>query len=99
MKIIIAGAGDMGFHLARLLSSESQDIILIDTNKQVLDYAQSHLDVMVLNGNATSIQTLKQAEIHRTDLLVAVTSSEENNLIASIFFIGIGKMVLRKVLS
>lgn len=98
MKIIIAGAGDMGFHLARLLSSESQDIILIDTNKQVLDYAQSHLDVMVLNGNATSIQTLKQAEIHRTDLLVAVTSSEENNLIASILGKKLGaKMALARV--
>ncbi|MEZ4885707.1 MAG: Trk system potassium transporter TrkA [Chitinophagales bacterium] len=98
MKIIIAGAGDMGFHLARLLASESQDIILIDTNQQVLDYAQSHLDVFVLKGNITSIKTLQEAEVHRADLLVAVTSSEENNLIGAILGKKMGaKMTLARV--
>lgn len=98
MKIIIAGAGDMGFHLARLLASESQDIILIDTNQQVLDYAQSHLDVMVLKGNATSIQTLQEADVNRADLLVAVTSSEQNNLISAILGKKMGaKMTLARV--
>ena len=45
MKIIIAGAGEVGFHLAKLLSFESQDIILIDTNRESLSYASSHLDI------------------------------------------------------
>ena len=53
MKIVIAGAGDMGFHLAKLLSSEKQDIILIDTNTDVLEYVETHLDVITIKGDAT----------------------------------------------
>ena len=48
MKIIIAGAGEVGFHLAKLLSYESQDITLIDSNKESLSYADNHLDIRVL---------------------------------------------------
>ncbi len=59
MKIIIAGAGEVGFHLAKLLSYESQNITLIDTNKESLAYADSHLDIRVLKGDATSIALLK----------------------------------------
>ncbi|MEN8812296.1 MAG: NAD-binding protein, partial [Candidatus Arcticimaribacter sp.] len=45
MRIIIAGAGEVGFHLAKLLSFESQDITLIDTHKERLNYAENHLDI------------------------------------------------------
>ncbi|MCB0636825.1 MAG: NAD-binding protein, partial [Lewinella sp.] len=53
MKIVIAGAGDVGFHLAELLAFENQDIVVIDTNQDVLDFASSHLDVLTLKGDAT----------------------------------------------
>jgi len=80
MKIIIAGAGEVGFHLAKLLSFESQDITLIDTNRDSLSYADSHLDIRVVRGDATSLQVLKEAQVDRTDLLIGVTSSETTNI-------------------
>ena len=80
MKIIIAGAGEVGFHLAKLLSFESQDITLIDTNRNSLAYADSHLDIRVVRGDATSINVLENAEVKKTDLVIAVTSSETTNI-------------------
>ena len=80
MKIIIAGAGEVGFHLAKLLSYESQNITLIDTDKESLVYADNHLDIRVLRGDATSISLLKDAKVHETDLVIGVTSSETTNI-------------------
>ena len=80
MKIIIAGAGEVGFHLAKLLSYESQNITLIDTEKESLVYADNHLDIRVLRGDATSISLLKEAEVHQSELVIGVTSSETTNI-------------------
>ena len=80
MKIIIAGAGEVGFHLAKLLSYESQEITLIDTNKESLAYADTHLDIKVIKGDATSIAILKEARVDSSDLLIAVTASETTNI-------------------
>ncbi|WP_422083845.1 Trk system potassium transporter TrkA [Ulvibacterium sp.] len=80
MKIIIAGAGEVGFHLAKLLSYESQDITLIDTHKESLVYADNHLDIRVLRGDATSITVLRDAKVENSDLVIGVTSSETTNL-------------------
>lgn len=80
MKIIIAGAGEVGFHLAKLLSYESQDITLIDSDKESLSYAESHLDIRVLKGDATSIAILNDAQVSRSDLVIGVTSSETTNI-------------------
>ncbi|GAB5399174.1 MAG: Trk system potassium transporter TrkA [Aureisphaera sp.] len=80
MKIIIAGAGEVGFHLAKLLSFESQDITLIDTNRESLAYADTHLDIRVIRGDATSISVLKESRVDGTDLVIAVTSSETTNI-------------------
>ena len=84
MKIIIAGAGDVGFHLAELLAFENQDIVLIDTNQDVLDYAETHLDVMTLLGDSSSVDVLEQADVSRAKLVLAVTTSEKNNLVTAI---------------
>ena len=80
MKIIIAGAGEVGFHLAKLLSYEAQDITLIDTDKESLAYADNHLDIRVLRGDATSIQVLNEAQVESSELVIGVTSSETTNL-------------------
>ncbi|MGB5370200.1 MAG: Trk system potassium transporter TrkA [Flavobacteriaceae bacterium] len=80
MKIIIAGAGEVGFHLAKLLSYESQDITLIDNDKVSLAYADSHLDIRVLRGDATSIAVLRDARVENSDLVIGVTSSETTNI-------------------
>lgn len=83
MKIIIAGAGDIGFHLAELLASENQDIVLIDTNPDVLEYAAIHLDVMILKGDSSSMDILHSAEAHKANLVIAVTTSEKTNLLTA----------------
>ncbi len=80
MKIIIAGAGEVGFHLAKLLSFESHEITLIDQDKDRLVFADTRLDIKTLQKDATSISALKDANIENTDLLIAVTSSETTNI-------------------
>ncbi|WP_299228577.1 Trk system potassium transporter TrkA [uncultured Psychroserpens sp.] len=84
MKIIIAGAGEVGFHLAKLLSYESQEITLIDINKDNLTYANDHLDIRVIKGDVTSIAILKEARINTSELFIAVTSSETTNITACV---------------
>ncbi|HSP11762.1 MAG TPA: Trk system potassium transporter TrkA [Salegentibacter sp.] len=84
MKIIIAGAGEVGFHLAKLLSFESQDITLIDTNRDNLIYADTHLDIRTIKGDATSIAILKEAQVKHVDMLIGVTSSEATNITACV---------------
>ncbi|HPE83525.1 MAG: Trk system potassium transporter TrkA [Aequorivita sp.] len=80
MKIIIAGAGEVGFHLSKLLSFESQNITLIDTNREALAHADAHLDIRVVRGDSTSIAVLKDSQVSETDLVIAVTSSETTNI-------------------
>ncbi len=84
MKIIITGAGAVGFHLAKMMSSELKDIYLVDQNADRLDYVQASLDIFAIHGDAKSISVLKEANIESCDLLIAVTSSEETNLLVSI---------------
>ncbi len=100
MKIIIAGAGDVGFHLAELLASENQDIILIDIDQDVLDYASTHLDVLPLRGDSASMKTLEEAGVDGADLVLAVTTSEKTNLLTSILARKMGaKKVIARVAS
>lgn len=87
MKIIIAGAGEIGYHLAKLLSMESHDIYVIDQNAQRLNHLNTHIDVFTKKGDAASIHLLKEVGISDADLLVAVTESQNTNLTIA----GIGK--------
>ena len=84
MKIIIAGAGDVGFHLAKLLAYESHDITLIDVDKERLKYAANHLDVATISGTSTSYRVLEKANVAKSDLLISATSIEETNLTTAI---------------
>jgi trk system potassium uptake protein TrkA len=80
MKIIIAGGGEVGFHLAKLLSFESLDITLIDTEKERLNYAESHLDIKAIKGDALSLSLMEEAQVASSDLFIAVTSEETTNI-------------------
>lgn len=80
MRIVIAGGGEMGIHLARLLVAEEQDIVIIDNNNEVLEYVSAHLDVGTVKGTSTSPSILKEAGIAKADLLIAVTSIQEVNI-------------------
>ncbi len=84
MRIVIAGAGEVGSHLAKMLSSESHDIVLIDCDEDKLRDIGSLYDLMTIHGSATSISLLKDASIKRVDLFLAVTQSEEINITATI---------------
>ena len=84
MKIIIAGAGDIGFHLAKLLSYEKHDITLIDQKQEMLDHANKELDVFTIKGDSSSLEILTQAGADECKLFLAVTTSEKNNLMSAI---------------
>jgi len=84
MKIIIAGAGDVGFHLAKMLSFEYHDIVLMDIDSRKLSYAETHLDIMVHKGNSTSPENLIGAGIQNCDLLIGVTASQSINITIAI---------------
>ncbi|MEH0158626.1 Trk system potassium transporter TrkA [Limibacter armeniacum] len=83
MKIVIAGAGDVGFHLAKLLANESQDITLVDVDGDRLLHASQHLDVATVKGSSSSFMVLEQAKVNKADMLITVTASEENNLLTA----------------
>ena len=84
MRIIIAGAGEVGFHLAKLLAYEKQDIVLIDTDKDKLTQVVNSMDVAVIAGNSSYFSVLEEAKVSKASLLLAVTSSEETNLATAI---------------
>ena len=80
MKIIIAGAGAVGTHLAKLLSRDHQDCVLIDEEESRLEGLDTEFDIMTLLRSPTSIKTLKEAGIANTDLFVGVTPDESRNM-------------------
>jgi len=84
MRIIIAGAGEVGTHLAKMLSNENHDIILIDTEEGRLKPVYSTMDVLTYVGSATSISILREVLQKKTDLFIAVTHLEDTNITASI---------------
>ncbi len=84
MRIIIAGAGGVGSHLAKMLSNENHDIVLIDTDEEKLRQIGSMYDLMTIHGSATSISLLRDANIQKSDLFIAVTETEETNMTAAI---------------
>jgi len=84
MKIVIVGAGEVGVHLAEQLSKENHDITLIEAKSQRAQEIQDSMDIMVIEGNGASPEVLKRAGLDRCDLFIAVTNSDEVNMIASL---------------
>lgn len=82
MRIVIAGAGEVGSHLARLLSRENQDITLIDPDEERLMQLDSTCNILTLTGSPTSMAMLHSARVERCDLFVAVTPYETTNVLA-----------------
>ena len=80
MKIIIAGAGEVGTHLAKMLSKENQDITLIDNDQSKLDVIDSNYNLMTWNGSTSSFEDLREIGIKDADLYIAVTPFETRNL-------------------
>ena len=82
MKIVIAGAGAVGTHLSKLLSTEHHDCVLIDDDENRLGGMDSNYDIMTVNASPTSINTLKDAGVGSADLFVGVTRYESRNITA-----------------
>ena len=82
MKVIIVGAGEVGFHIAQRLSEESQDVVLIDQNPEQIKRVADNLDIQAFLGSGTSPRILKDAGIKDADILLAATNSDEVNLIS-----------------
>ncbi len=90
MKIIIAGAGAVGTHLAKLLSDERQDIILMDDDEERLSKLDSDFDLMTVNASPSSIAGLKESGVSGADLFVAVTPDESRNMTACMLATNLG---------
>ena len=82
MKIIILGAGQVGTTVAETLASEANDITVVDNNTKKLDALKDRLDIRTIHGNASYPGVLEQAGAEDADLLIALTSSDETNMIA-----------------
>ena len=98
MKIVIIGAGEIGYDLASVLSSEKHDVSILDRDKEALKSCMDSLDILAVEGNATSAQDLVDAGAKDADILIAVTSIDEVNMIASMMSKRLGaKMVIARV--
>ncbi|HOG00814.1 MAG TPA: Trk system potassium transporter TrkA [Clostridia bacterium] len=81
MKIVIVGDGKVGFTLTKLLSKEGHDLVVIDSNSDVLRESQEALDVAVVTGNGARVEVQREADVQHSDVLIAATSSDEINLL------------------
>ena len=81
MKIIIIGSGKVGFTLAKQLSGENHDLVLIDQRAEAMQVADNTLDILCLEGSGASIQILLEAGVRSADLVISVTGSDELNIV------------------
>ncbi|PTN07526.1 Trk system potassium transporter TrkA [Mangrovibacterium marinum] len=97
MKIVIVGAGEVGTHLAKMLSREDHDIVLMDDDTEKLNKLSSQVDLLTFTGYANSFKDLKDAGVSKCDLLIAVTPYEERNIMACVMAkdMGVGRTVAR----
>ncbi|SET26963.1 trk system potassium uptake protein TrkA [Natronincola peptidivorans] len=97
MRLIIVGGGKLGYKLAESLSQEENDVIVIDIDSQVLQRINDHLDVLTIKANGAQLQTLEQLHIEKCDLIIAVTGSDETNVLVSVIAkkLGCKKVIAR----
>ncbi|MCB2223344.1 MAG: Trk system potassium transporter TrkA [Actinobacteria bacterium] len=82
MRIIIVGAGAVGYHLAERLAVEGQDIVVVEADEEKAAELQTSIDCLVINGNGASRRVLEEAGIESAGLLIAVTNSDAVNILA-----------------
>ncbi len=83
MKIVIAGAGEMGSHLARMLSGNGHDITVIDSDQKLLSEVGSLADVITVEGDSTVFAVLRRAAVRKCDLFIAVNHEENANIVSA----------------
>jgi len=82
MRVIVIGAGEVGYNIADILSKEGNDVVLIDKSEERLRTVSENLDVQTVQGSGSSPQILKSAKLDQSDMVVAVTDSDETNIVA-----------------
>ena len=82
MRIIIIGDGKVGYKLAKQLSAEKYDIVMIDSNENKLRFAMDRLDIACVTGDGADAEVLKQADVAHADLVIACTSADECNMLS-----------------
>lgn len=80
MNIIIAGDGEVGFHLAKMLSGENHNITIVDPHEELLKLIETHTDLLTITGDSASIEILEQANVRNADLLISVVHDEKINI-------------------
>ena len=97
MRIVIAGAGAVGTHLAKMLSVENENVVLLDESEEKLGKMESLFDLQAIVGDPTKISALKSAAVDDADLFVAVTPDESRNIAACILahYLGAKKTIAR----
>ena len=90
MKIVIAGAGEVGTHLAKMLAREQHDIVIMDQQEEHLAFAHSGLEVLPIVGNPTSLNDLEKALVKNADLFISVTPEETTNITACMLATNMG---------
>jgi len=85
MKIVISGVGDVGRYLAKMLIKENHDIIIIDQDDELIVEVDNSYDLMTVCGSCTSFSVLKDAKVQNCDLYIAVTNSQDTNILSCIF--------------
>ncbi len=98
MDIIIAGDGEVGFHLAEALVNSRHNITIVDPHEELLKMIEAHTDLMTIVGESNSVQVLKQAQVHKADLVIAVLHEESINILTAILAKKMGaKQVIARV--
>ncbi len=97
MRIVIAGAGEMGCHLAKMLSGNSHDITVIDHDSKLLSEVTSLADVITIEGDPTTFATLRKAMVRKSDLFIAVCVKENDNIVSAVLAkqLGVKKSIAR----
>ena len=97
MRIVIAGAGAVGTHLAKMLSEESENVVLLDESEEKLSKMEALFDLQAIVGDPTKISALEKAGVDDADLFVAVTPDESRNITACILahYLGAKKTIAR----
>jgi trk system potassium uptake protein TrkA len=85
LKIVIVGAGEVGYHFAEWLAQEKKEVVVIDINRDALRRVSDHLDVQTLLGSGSNPRILEDSGLKNADIILAVTDSDEVNLVACFF--------------
>ena len=84
MRIVIVGAGKLGYSIAKLLSGEQNDVVVIDRDEARLEAVKNTLDVLTIAANGASPITMNDPDVRGSDILIAVTAQDEVNMMACI---------------